>query len=732
MSYQESHLIGDILDEEAPGHARGIVAPTPTAVPVKPIKPLRSFLDKTIQGEFRSSSAPPVLPMLHHEHPQSPEVVAPDDPRLDPQYAAYYYAQRTLNPRLPPPVQVFPNPQQIYAYMQQQAQVQSVQAQLVNQDSAEQGAVPVQPVPSQESSASVDSANEPHPSWPLEDKPRSVVDKIQQDFPRTPSPALQAIGPPPITSAPQTAAQPSTTTTTQTTKAQSKITAPRPQHAAASTQALYDSAQAQMQKLSLQQQQQQHDPSLLQDPRQFADAFGGYLPYAAVYSAMYPPQYAAQIQMQQRLAQQQFMYQGAPPQMPMEDFVGQPGWDMQGQQKMMQHGMRQGDSRHGRQQRGPSQRSQQSSPNVVAGDVRVRPGHGVSADSSHGGEGTRSTLLEEFRSNKTKEFELRDIAGYVVEFSTDQHGSRFIQQKLEVAGDEDKQMVFDEILPKALTLMTDVFGNYVIQKFFEHGSREQKRRLAQELVGNVLPLTLQMYGCRVIQKALEVVERDQQATICKELHNQVLVCVKDQNGNHVIQKCIEKVAPDLIQFIVDAFRGQVFALATHAYGCRVIQRILEHCSLEQTMPVLQELLHHIHDLVQDQYGNYVIQHVLTRGKLEHRALIMQELSGHIVRYSQHKFASNVIEKCMQHATQPQRDTMIEEILHTNTGSSSPLEIMMKDQYANYVVQRMMEVCNDQHRAKILQFVSANVAMLKRFTFAKHILARIEKTHGKLG
>jgi pumilio RNA-binding family len=48
--------------------------------------------------------------------------------------------------------------------------------------------------------------------------------------------------------------------------------------------------------------------------------------------------------------------------------------------------------------------------------------------------------------------------------SADQHGSRFIQQKLETASNEEKTMVFQEVLPHALTLMTDVFGNYVIQK----------------------------------------------------------------------------------------------------------------------------------------------------------------------------------------------------------------------------------------------------------------------------
>lgn len=48
-----------------------------------------------------------------------------------------------------------------------------------------------------------------------------------------------------------------------------------------------------------------------------------------------------------------------------------------------------------------------------------------------------STLLEEFKSNKAKSFELLEIAGHVVEFSADQYGSRFIQQKLETATMEE-------------------------------------------------------------------------------------------------------------------------------------------------------------------------------------------------------------------------------------------------------------------------------------------------------
>ncbi|XP_034622466.1 pumilio homolog 2 isoform X5 [Trachemys scripta elegans] len=170
----------------------------------------------------------------------------------------------------------------------------------------------------------------------------------------------------------------------------------------------------------------------------------------------------------------------------------------------------------------------------------------------------RSRLLEDFRNNRFPNLQLRDLVGHIVEFSQDQHGSRFIQQKLERAAPAERQMVFAEILQAAYQLMTDVFGNYVIQKFFEFGSPEQKLALATRIRGHVLPLALQMYGCRVIQKALESISPDQQVIneMVKELDGHVLKCVKDQNGNHVVQKCIECVQPQSLQFIIDAFKGQ--------------------------------------------------------------------------------------------------------------------------------------------------------------------------------
>lgn len=182
----------------------------------------------------------------------------------------------------------------------------------------------------------------------------------------------------------------------------------------------------------------------------------------------------------------------------------------------------------------------------------------------------RSRLLEDFRNNRFPNLQIRDISNHMVEFSQDQHGSRFIQQKLERATPAEKQLVFNEIVGSAYPLMTDVFGNYVIQKFFEFGSPEQKAALAQKIRGHVLPLALQMYGCRVIQKALESIGPDLQKEIVRELDGHVLKCVKDQNGNHVVQKCIECCDPRTLDFIIGAFNGQVKEAVSTILNCHLL------------------------------------------------------------------------------------------------------------------------------------------------------------------
>ncbi|KAK4403899.1 Pumilio4 [Sesamum angolense] len=233
---------------------------------------------------------------------------------------------------------------------------------------------------------------------------------------------------------------------------------------------------------------------------------------------------------------------------------------------------------------------------------------------SQSGKGRFESLLEVLKNNKTKSLELTDIIGHIVEFSMDQFGSRFIQQKLETATVDEKAKILSEIIPHARGLMIDVFGNYVIQKFFEHGTESQRKELAGHLIGHVLPLTLQMYGCRVVQK-----------------------------------------------------------------------------------------------------------HVVQHGKPHERSTIIGKLAGQIVKMSQQKFASNVVEKCLTFGGPEERKLLVNEMLGT-TDENEPLQAMMKDPFGNYVVQKVLETCDEKSRELILSRIKVHLSALKRYTYGKTLEA----------
>lgn len=358
----------------------------------------------------------------------------------------------------------------------------------------------------------------------------------------------------------------------------------------------------------------------------------------------------------------------------------------------------------------------------------------------------RSALLEEFRVNSktNRRFELKDIYNYVVEFSGDQHGSRFIQQKLETANSDEKEQIFKEIQPNLLQLMTDVFGNYVIQKMFEHGNQSQKKVMANQMKGHVMHLSMQMYGCRVVQKAFEYVLTDQQASLVKELegpNSQILKVVKDQNGNHVVQKAIERIPGEHVQFIVDAHRGQMAKMSTHQYGCRVVQRMLEHCQPKAKRVILDELLEHILPLISDSYGNYVVQHIIQNGEPRDRRQVVNIVLQQLMTFSKHKFASNIVEKSIDCADADQRAEILRGLTAPNEQGVTPVLGLMRDQYGNYVLRKLLtsshdlgeltsaeKVYSQLHGAELLaleQDMKCNYPVLRRTSYGKQVIA-IEK------
>jgi len=212
----------------------------------------------------------------------------------------------------------------------------------------------------------------------------------------------------------------------------------------------------------------------------------------------------------------------------------------------------------------------------------------------------------------------------------------------------------------------------------------------------VLELSYHMYGCWVVQRAIEFLEGPglaEQLAIVEEIRGMgdVLKLVDDQNGNHVIQKCIEKMPNENIQFILEAFTGNTSKMARHTYGCRVIQRLIEHCLVDQLEPILAEIADEIEELAKDEYGNYVIQTMAERPDTPYRGKVLDIMSSKVLELSCNKYASNCAEKALVYSNSDGRERVIAAILGKKEDESPPLYTMMRDRYANYIVQRTIEL-----------------------------------------
>ncbi len=106
---------------------------------------------------------------------------------------------------------------------------------------------------------------------------------------------------------------------------------------------------------------------------------------------------------------------------------------------------------------------------------------------------------------------------------------------------------------------------------------------------------------------------------------------------------------------------------------------------------------------------------------------MESVKGKVLPLSQHKFASNVVEKCVQYASRQDRAVLIDEVcMAVADGSSCPLHTMMKDQYANYVVQKMIDLAEPAQRKVLMHKIRPHCATLRKYTYGKHILAKLER------
>ncbi|KAI9800409.1 MAG: hypothetical protein M1833_003295 [Piccolia ochrophora] len=306
--------------------------------------------------------------------------------------------------------------------------------------------------------------------------------------------------------------------------------------------------------------------------------------------------------------------------------------------------------------------------------------------------------------NRFANVQIETLQGEIYALCKDQHGCRFLQKKLEDRNPEHIHMIFTETNQHVVELMTDPFGNYLCQKLLEYANDDQRTVLINNAAPQLVKIALNQHGTRALQKMIEFISTPEQIqTIIYALQDKVVELIQDLNGNHVIQKCLNRLSPE------DA------------------QRCIDHASGSQKAQLISQISMNALALVQDPFGNYVVQYILDLGEATYTEPLIHRFVNQIAALSKQKFSSNVIEKCLRTAEPNMKQLMIEEMLEP-----SELEKMLRDSYANYVIQTAIEFSDPESQLRLVECIRPMLPSIRSTPFGRRIQGKIQAIDSRSG
>ncbi|KAF7304107.1 ARM repeat-containing protein [Mycena indigotica] len=262
--------------------------------------------------------------------------------------------------------------------------------------------------------------------------------------------------------------------------------------------------------------------------------------------------------------------------------------------------------------------------------------------------------------------------------NADQQASIFLQQKLKVAGAEERSRILDAICARGAEMMMHRFGNWAVQRCLEAATTpEERRKIVACLRGRVVDLATNCYGCHVLQKALDCEEEEVRLLIVSELlmgdPAQTLV---NKHASHVWSKIMElswtSPAPPIFAYVNKSLKGKWAALACHETGSLVVQHAFENLEDSAKEGIVDELLGQgpavFGEVAKSQWGSYCIQHILEHGSEKHRQMALDHLLAGLLEFASNEQGNKSVVKALKEGGKDTLDKVVKRMCEPAKGA----------------------------------------------------------------
>ncbi|KAG5495075.1 hypothetical protein JKF63_02128 [Porcisia hertigi] len=316
-------------------------------------------------------------------------------------------------------------------------------------------------------------------------------------------------------------------------------------------------------------------------------------------------------------------------------------------------------------------------------------------------------------------FAAERMCGHVVELTMQTYGCRVIQKCIEVMPQAGLDIILAELKDNVAKCIQDQNGNHVIQKCVEV-IPHQCGFIISAFSGRVMELATHAYGCRVIQCIMQHCP-EQEDIIFNELLKSIDVLAKDQYGNYVIQHVLQHVKDESkIECVYAALKPKFFYLSKQKFASNVMEKLYARSSPANRMAIVEMMCADFPTKVD------LVEIVSFKRSTTKTAAVVNAEEG---TWPPTRNNADGTVKEVKEKNREAKDAamgIIEEAVSVGLGQPSMLCLMMCDQYANYVVQRVLDASEVDQFVKLVDNIEKYILPIRTYTYGRPIVQRLSR------